>query len=76
MVDRNEASADDTAELIRNEKGTAHSVIANVADPESITKMIAVAQERLGAIDGLAYNVGIPGPIGFEETRWTHGMRP
>ena len=68
MVDRNEASANDTAELIRNEMGTAHTVIADVTDPGSITmSMIAAAQERLGAIDELAYNVGIPRPIGFEE---------
>ena len=67
VVDRNEASASDTAELIRNENGTAHTVIADVTDPGSITEMIAGAQEQLGAIDGLVYNVGIPGPIGFEE---------
>ena len=29
--------------------------------------MIAAAQSALGGIDGLVYNVGIPGPVGFEE---------
>ena len=29
--------------------------------------MITAAQRQLGGIDGLVYNVGIPGPVGFEE---------
>lgn len=29
--------------------------------------MIGSARRKLGSIDGLVYNVGIPGPIGFEE---------
>lgn len=67
VVDRDRASADATTELIRAEGGTADTVVADVSDPESINEMIASAQVHLGAIDGLVYNVGIPGPIGFEE---------
>ena len=67
VVDRNEASADETVALIRAEGAAAHTVVADVSDPDSIGAMIAAAQSALGGIDGLVYNVGIPGPVGFEE---------
>ena len=67
VVDRDEASADDTVTLIRDEGATAHTVVADVSDPESIDAMITAAQSALGGIDGLVYNVGVPGPVGFEE---------
>jgi NAD(P)-dependent dehydrogenase (short-subunit alcohol dehydrogenase family)/uncharacterized protein (DUF1330 family) len=67
VVDRDEASADDTVELIRTEGGVAHTVVADVSEPESIGEMVVAAQRQLGGIDGLVYNVGIPGPVGFEE---------
>jgi NAD(P)-dependent dehydrogenase (short-subunit alcohol dehydrogenase family) len=63
-VDSNEAAADGTVELISSAGGQATSVIADVADPASIEEMIDRARGWLGAIDGLAYNVGIPGPRG------------
>jgi NAD(P)-dependent dehydrogenase (short-subunit alcohol dehydrogenase family)/uncharacterized protein (DUF1330 family) len=67
VVDRNEASANDTVELIRKDNGVAHTVIADVSDPRSIEQMVVLARDQLGTIDGLVYNVGIPGPIGFDE---------
>ena len=67
VVDRNEASADETVALIRAEGAAAHTVVADVSDPDSISAMVAAAQSALGGIDGLVYNVGIPGPVGFEE---------
>ena len=67
VVDRDEASAGDTVELIRAEGGLADLQLADVAEPESIKAMIAAAQRQLNGIDGLVYNVGIPGPIGFED---------
>jgi NAD(P)-dependent dehydrogenase (short-subunit alcohol dehydrogenase family) len=66
VVDRDEASADDTVQLIRAEGGVADSLVADVSDPQSIEEMIAAARRELDGIDGLAYNVGIPGPVGFE----------
>ena len=68
VVDRNEASADDTVALIRAEGATAHTVVADVSDPDSIDAMITAAQSALGGIDGLVYNVGIPGPVGLRGT--------
>lgn len=67
VVDRERASADHTTELIRSEGGSATTVVADVLEPDSVTTMIASAQRELGGIDGLVYNVGIPGPIGFED---------
>jgi NAD(P)-dependent dehydrogenase (short-subunit alcohol dehydrogenase family)/uncharacterized protein (DUF1330 family) len=67
VVDREAASAEDTVDLIRHEGGLADVQVADVAEPESIGAMIAAAQRQLNGIDGLVYNVGIPGPIGFEE---------
>lgn len=67
VVDRDEASADETVALIRAEGGTATTVLADVSEPESVNEMIASAQRELVRIDGLVYNVGVPGPIGFEQ---------
>ena len=67
VADRDEASADDTVQLIRADGGIAETLVADVLEPESIEEMITAAQRQLGGIDGLVYNVGIPGPVGFEE---------
>jgi NAD(P)-dependent dehydrogenase (short-subunit alcohol dehydrogenase family)/uncharacterized protein (DUF1330 family) len=66
VVDRDEGSADETVELIRSAGGNAETVIADVSVPEEIEGMIVGAQNRLGGIDGLVYNVGVPEPVGFE----------
>ena len=67
VADRDEASADDTVQLIRAEGGIAETLVADVLEPESIEEMITAAQHQLGGIDGLVYNVSIPGPVGFDE---------
>lgn len=67
VADRDRASADETTKMIRSGGGKATTVVADVSEPESVNKMISFAQRELGGIDGLVYNVGIPGPIGFEE---------
>ena len=67
VVDRDGASSNDTVQLIRAEGGIAETLVADVSEPESIEEMITAAQRQLGGIDGLVYNVGIPGPVGFEE---------
>jgi NAD(P)-dependent dehydrogenase (short-subunit alcohol dehydrogenase family)/uncharacterized protein (DUF1330 family) len=67
VVDRDEASARDTVQLIRAEGDVADLLVADVSDPQSIGEMITAADRQLAGIDGLVYNVGIPGPVGFEE---------
>ena len=65
-VDANAAAADATVERIRAEGGTAHAWTTDVADPDAVAVMVAAAHERLGGLDGLAFNVGIPGPVGLD----------
>jgi NAD(P)-dependent dehydrogenase (short-subunit alcohol dehydrogenase family)/uncharacterized protein (DUF1330 family) len=67
VVDRDEASANDSVHLIRAEGGTADALVADVSEPQSIQEMINAAGRELGGIDGLVFNVGVPGPLGFEE---------
>jgi NAD(P)-dependent dehydrogenase (short-subunit alcohol dehydrogenase family)/uncharacterized protein (DUF1330 family) len=66
VVDRDEVSANHTTELIRTAGGVADTLVTDVSDPEAIQEMIATALRQLHGIDGLVYNVGIPGPVGFE----------
>lgn len=65
-VDRDASSAEATVEQIALEGGHATAVIADVGDPAAIEDMVAKAGRWLGGIDGLAYNVGVPGETGFE----------
>jgi NAD(P)-dependent dehydrogenase (short-subunit alcohol dehydrogenase family) len=65
-VDRSATAAEETVALIRREGGDAAAVIADVADPRAIEEMIDRSRAWLGGIDGVAYNVGIPGVVGFE----------
>ena len=65
-VDRNKAAADETVARIQAEGGDATAIVADVADPQAIDAMVAQAHEWLSGIDGLAYNVGIPGETGFD----------
>lgn len=67
VADRDPGSGAETVERIRSAGGEAEAVVADVTEPESVTQMVAAAERRLGRIDGLVYNVGIPGPVGFEE---------
>ena len=67
-VDRDESSAEGTVELIRAEGGTASAWIADVSEPRAIEEMVEGARRQLGGLDGLAYNVGVTGPLGFEDS--------
>jgi uncharacterized protein (DUF1330 family) len=67
VVDRDEASANDSVQLIRAEGGAADLLVADVSDPRSIQDMIAAADRQFAGIDGLVYNVGVPGPVGFQK---------
>ena len=64
-VDCNESAAAATVDLITAAGGEARAVVADVADPRDVEEMIGGANEWLGGIDGVAYNVGIPGPRGI-----------
>jgi len=65
-VDVDEPAVTATVEQITAEGGTAHPWVADVADPAAIETMVAAAVQHLGGLDGLAYNVGVPGPDGLD----------
>ncbi len=65
-VDRDASAAAATVEHIASEGGDAIALVADAGDPADIEGMIARAHQRLGGMDGLAYNVGVPGETGFE----------
>lgn len=65
-VDRNQSAAQETVDLVRAAGGDAAVVVADVARPSSIEKMIDDARDWLEGIDGIVYNVGLPGETGFE----------
>jgi NAD(P)-dependent dehydrogenase (short-subunit alcohol dehydrogenase family) len=65
-ADRDQTSAAETVELITREGGTASTFVADVTEPHDIERMIENASKQLGGIDGVVYNVGIPGAKGFD----------
>ncbi len=67
-ADRDQAAAEGTVELIRREGGGATLVVTDVAEPVSVKHMVARSLEALGGLDGVVYNVGIPGAKGWEAT--------
>jgi NAD(P)-dependent dehydrogenase (short-subunit alcohol dehydrogenase family) len=58
-ADRDEAAALATAELIGADGGSADVLVADVTRPEDCAAVVAGAEARLGALDGLVLNVGI-----------------
>jgi NAD(P)-dependent dehydrogenase (short-subunit alcohol dehydrogenase family) len=58
-ADRDEAAALATAELITAAGGSAEVLVADVTRPEDCAAVVAGAEARLGALDGLVLNVGI-----------------
>jgi len=64
VADKSRKAAEATAALIGPE---ATVIEADIADPESIARMMAAAVETLGGLDGLALNVGVGvGALGLE----------
>jgi NAD(P)-dependent dehydrogenase (short-subunit alcohol dehydrogenase family) len=64
-VDRDSDAAKGTVEIIKAADGEAEPLVADVSHPGDIERMVEGAQEMLGGIDGIVYNVGIPGLAGF-----------
>jgi NAD(P)-dependent dehydrogenase (short-subunit alcohol dehydrogenase family) len=65
-VDCNAVAAEATVDLIKAAGGDATAVVADVADPRHIEEMVERSHKWLGGLDGIAYNVGIPGVAGLE----------
>jgi NAD(P)-dependent dehydrogenase (short-subunit alcohol dehydrogenase family) len=68
VADRDRAAAQRTADEMTAEGGEAVVVVADVADPAELERMIAEAAASLGGLDGLVANVGLVGPRSLQET--------
>ena len=60
-ADRDGESADETVELIAAAGGDARALVADVSDPAGVGRMVARDDALLGGLDGIVYNVGVPG---------------
>jgi NAD(P)-dependent dehydrogenase (short-subunit alcohol dehydrogenase family) len=59
LVDRDEASANETREMIEGEGGAAHVVVADISAPGENERLVADSIAAMGGIDVLHNNVGI-----------------
>lgn len=74
-ADADRAAAERTAELIRDEGGSAQVIVADVADAEACTSMVQTAADLLEGLDALVVNVGIGAGRGLADTtveQWDH----
>jgi NAD(P)-dependent dehydrogenase (short-subunit alcohol dehydrogenase family) len=67
-ADINEASAEETVELVRAEGATAVAVQADAAEPEASEAMFESATGSLGGLDGVVINVGVGAGLGIART--------
>lgn len=67
-ADLDREAADRTAELVRDEGGSAQVVVADVADADACSAMVETAAELLDGLDALVVNVGIGAGRGLAET--------
>ena len=57
-----------TADVIAGEGGTAHVLVADVADPAECDRLVGASVDALGGLDGVVLNVGILSPFGLAGT--------
>lgn len=69
VCDLNQASAEDVAGRIRDASGRAEAFVADVAEPQAVTDLVAAVEGRLGPIDILDNNAGrlVPGTVLTQE---------
>ena len=63
VVDRDEASAEETTRLILEEGGIAKTFVGDVSEQDQVKRLFNEARQQLGPIDVLHHNVGI-GKVG------------
>jgi NAD(P)-dependent dehydrogenase (short-subunit alcohol dehydrogenase family) len=76
-IDLHLQRAEETAEIIRSEKGEAMALAAEVASSEGVRKAIDAAVAKWGRLDVLHNNVGISlfgGPVDLSEADWDRSM--
>jgi NAD(P)-dependent dehydrogenase (short-subunit alcohol dehydrogenase family) len=74
LVDRDEASVQETASLIAADGQRADVLVADIADPDGPRRIVAGADDALGGVDILHHNVGIgigdASPTRVSEEAW------
>ncbi|HVA63503.1 MAG TPA: 3-oxoacyl-ACP reductase family protein [Terriglobales bacterium] len=71
---RHAAEAEQVAEAVRRQGGTAVALAGDVSQAESAQALVAAAQQALGGLDGLVNNAGIVRDnllLGMEEDEWS-----
>src|SRR6266446_9927844 len=72
-ADINEDAAKETAEIIRQENGTANAICADVTSHNDILRMVKACMDNYGRIDVVDYNVGLAhvgGVVELPEEEW------
>jgi len=75
VIDRNEAAAQDTVDIIRGEGGTAGTFVGDMTDPEAARAAIRAAVSSFGGLDILHYNIGISTRGGIADTTFQDWRR-
>lgn len=65
VADRDEASAAETARIIREDGGDAVVIRTDVTRPADVEAMVLAAADHMGGLDGIVYNVGIGNEMGL-----------
>lgn len=65
VCDIDEASSERTAAAVRSNGGDAHSFTVDVADEESVGRLIGAVVARFGRLDAAVNNAGVIGKAGF-----------
>ncbi|MBU3582212.1 SDR family oxidoreductase [Polynucleobacter sp. AP-Capit-er-40B-B4] len=63
VVDRDQASAEETAKIIQDEGGIAKTFVGDVSEEEDVKRLFSEARKQFGPIDVLHHNVGV-GKVG------------
>jgi NAD(P)-dependent dehydrogenase (short-subunit alcohol dehydrogenase family) len=75
ISDINPSSAEETAELVRQQQARAEAIVCDVTDRNAVFGLVEETEKRLGGIDLIANNAGVAigGPfdeISIEDWRW------
>jgi len=76
-VDRSDAAAQETADVIRSEHHQAIAICADITDTASVAAAVAHAVQTYGRVDILHNNVGMAmmgGPLELDEAQWQQSL--
>jgi len=74
IVDRDERATLETRTAIAEANGLAHSVLADLTDPEQCKRAVEQTMAQFGRIDGLVNNAGVNDSVGLEQGSYDRFM--